>query len=148
MTINLHNLGIDPAVAFQQSKHNRFAISTTTPFTSNTARIKVRFINFNGALQRRLLLARDSNTSPQFEVNAVHRTHRNTGQLRNVGRGKVHRKIADHAGCVTSGLYLESGRGYKKISEEFGWVENHKKEGGQAFPGEEPIKPADSEMAL
>lgn len=53
-------------------------------------------------------------------------------------------------------LYLESGRGYKRISEELGiptgtlvgWVEDHKKEGEHAFPGKGHIKPADTEMAL
>jgi transposase len=52
-------------------------------------------------------------------------------------------------------LYLESGRTSKLISEELGipnptlvsWVESHKKNGEQAFPGKGNMKPSDSEMA-
>jgi len=53
-------------------------------------------------------------------------------------------------------LYLESGRSSKQISEELGipnvtlvsWIESHKKNGDQAFPGKGNIKPSDSEVAL
>jgi transposase-like protein len=52
-------------------------------------------------------------------------------------------------------LYLESGRISKQISEELGipnatlvsWIESHKRNGEQAFPGKGNIKPSDSEMA-
>lgn len=52
-------------------------------------------------------------------------------------------------------LYLESGRGYKEISEELGiphstlasWVEIHKREGAEAFPGKGYLKPTDAEIA-
>lgn len=50
-------------------------------------------------------------------------------------------------------LYLESGRPYQHISDELGipvgtlvtWVESHKKEGTQAFPGKGHIKLSDAE---
>lgn len=46
-------------------------------------------------------------------------------------------------------FFLASGQSYKKISSELGipsatWVESHKKEGEEAFPG---IKAADVELA-
>lgn len=52
-------------------------------------------------------------------------------------------------------LFLESGRSYKEISEELGipsatlatWVESHKKEGLEAFPGKGYLKPSDVEVA-
>ena len=51
-------------------------------------------------------------------------------------------------------LYLESGRTSKQISEELGiptptlvhWVESHKKNGEQAFPGKGNTKPSDIEV--
>ena len=45
-----HDLGIDSTVSFQQSKYNSLAIGATTTLTSDTARAKVRFINFNRTL--------------------------------------------------------------------------------------------------
>ena len=52
-------------------------------------------------------------------------------------------------------LFLENERSYKEISEELGipcatlasWVENHKKEGIEAFPGKGNLKASDAEMA-
>ena len=51
-------------------------------------------------------------------------------------------------------FFLESGQSYKKISNELGipsatlasWVESHKKEGEEAFPGKGHIKAADIEL--
>jgi len=51
-------------------------------------------------------------------------------------------------------LYLESGRGFKKIAEELGvpfstlvgWVDDHKKAGAEAFPGKGHVKPSDMEV--
>ena len=53
-------------------------------------------------------------------------------------------------------LYLESERTFKQISEELGipnatlvsWVENHKKNGKEAFPGKGNIKPSDEEVIM
>jgi transposase len=53
------------------------------------------------------------------------------------------------------GLFLESGRSYKEISDELGipsatlatWVDSHKREGVEAFPGKGYLKPSDAEMA-
>jgi transposase len=53
-------------------------------------------------------------------------------------------------------LYLESGRGYKQVSEELGipegtlvtWLASYQKEGAQAFPGKGHLKPSESEMAV
>jgi hypothetical protein len=89
-----HNPGIDSAIALQQSKHNRFAVCTPATLASNTARTKVRFTNFNRTLQRGLLLTHSSNTSPEFQVNAVHRAHRNTGQCCRIRGRKIHGKTA------------------------------------------------------
>lgn len=52
-------------------------------------------------------------------------------------------------------LYLSSGRSYKEISDELGipsatlatWVDSHKREGVEAFPGKGHLKPSDAEMA-
>lgn len=52
-------------------------------------------------------------------------------------------------------LFLENGRSYKEISAELGipsatlatWVDSHKKEGIEAFPGKGYLKPLDAEMA-
>lgn len=51
-------------------------------------------------------------------------------------------------------LYLESGRSYKQIGDELGvpvgtlagWVEDHKKDGTEAFPGKGNIKSSDAEL--
>lgn len=51
-------------------------------------------------------------------------------------------------------LYLESGRGFKKIADELGvpfstlvgWVDEHKKSGAESFPGKGHLKPSDVEM--
>jgi transposase-like protein len=51
-------------------------------------------------------------------------------------------------------LYLESERTFKQISEELGipnatlvsWVESHKKNGKEAFPGKGNVKPSDAEI--
>lgn len=52
-------------------------------------------------------------------------------------------------------LYLSSDRPYDQVSDELGipvgtlvtWVQGHKKDGGEAFPGKGHIKPSDIEMA-
>lgn len=51
-------------------------------------------------------------------------------------------------------LYLESGRPSKQISDELGipngtlvtWVESHKKNGAEAFPGKGHVKTSDVEL--
>ena len=51
-------------------------------------------------------------------------------------------------------LYLESKRGFKKIADELGipfstlvgWVDDYKKDGGEAFPGRGHVKPSDTEI--
>jgi transposase-like protein len=51
-------------------------------------------------------------------------------------------------------LYLESGRSYTQVGDKLGvptatlagWVERHKKDGGEAFPGKGYLKPADAEL--
>jgi transposase len=51
-------------------------------------------------------------------------------------------------------LYLKGDRSYEQIGDELGipgatlasWVEKHKKEGGEAFPGKGHLKPSDAEL--
>jgi transposase-like protein len=51
-------------------------------------------------------------------------------------------------------LYLSSGRSYDQISDELGiptgtlvtWIQAHKKDGGEAFPGKGHLKSSDTEM--
>jgi transposase len=51
-------------------------------------------------------------------------------------------------------LYLSSGRPYDQISDELGipvgtlvtWVQAHKKDGAEAFPGKGYLKPSDEEI--
>jgi transposase-like protein len=51
-------------------------------------------------------------------------------------------------------LYLTSGRPYEQVSNELGipvgtlvtWVQSHKKDGGEAFPGKGYLKPSDAEV--
>eukprot|EP01012_Entosiphon_sulcatum_P017752 TRINITY_DN22495_c0_g1_i1.p2 TRINITY_DN22495_c0_g1~~TRINITY_DN22495_c0_g1_i1.p2 ORF type:complete len:100 (+),score=3.74 TRINITY_DN22495_c0_g1_i1:186-485(+) len=53
------------------------------------------------------------------------------------------------------GLYLSSGRSLKEISTELGippatlatWIDSHKKEGAEAFPGKGNLKASDAEVA-
>jgi hypothetical protein len=66
-----YDLGIDSTVSFQQSKCNCLAIGATTTLTSDTARTKVRFINFNRTLERRLLFTRSSDSRSQFQIDAI-----------------------------------------------------------------------------
>jgi transposase len=52
-------------------------------------------------------------------------------------------------------FYLDNNLSHKQVAEELGvpcstlfnWIENYKKEGGQAFPGKGHLKPADAELA-
>lgn len=52
-------------------------------------------------------------------------------------------------------LYHSSGRGYKKTSSELGipistlvhWVQDHKKNGQESFPGKGYLKPSEAEYA-
>ncbi|EKD73648.1 MAG: hypothetical protein ACD_45C00234G0003 [uncultured bacterium] len=52
-------------------------------------------------------------------------------------------------------LYLTSGRPYDQVSDELGipvgtlvtWVQAHKKDGAEAFPGKGCLKPSDAEVA-
>ena len=52
-------------------------------------------------------------------------------------------------------LYLENDRSYQQISNELGipmgtlvtWLESHKKQGIEAFPGKGNIKPSEAETA-
>ena len=52
-------------------------------------------------------------------------------------------------------LYLSSGRRYEQVSDELGipvgtlvtWVQTHKKNGAEAFPGKGCLKPSDAEIA-
>ena len=101
-----YDLGIDSTVSFQQSKYNRLAIGATATLTSDTARTKVRFVNFNCTLERRLLFTRSSDLRSQFQVNAVNRAYRDTGQCRrNCGR-QIHGKIAQK---LPEFLFADSG---------------------------------------
>ena len=51
-------------------------------------------------------------------------------------------------------LYIESGRTFKQISDELGiptatlvtWIESHKKNGVEAFPGKGYVKASDAEV--
>ena len=51
-------------------------------------------------------------------------------------------------------LYLNGNRSYDQIAEELGmpgatlasWVEKHKKDGAEAFPGKGNLKPSDAEV--
>ncbi len=51
-------------------------------------------------------------------------------------------------------LYLTSGRPYEEVSDELGipvgtlvtWVQGHKKDGVEAFPGKGHVKPSDVEV--
>lgn len=52
-------------------------------------------------------------------------------------------------------LYLTSGRNYLQVSREIGipvgtlvtWVNSHKKDGKEVFPGKGYVKPSDAEVA-
>lgn len=52
-------------------------------------------------------------------------------------------------------LYLSSNRPYEQVSDELGipvgtlvtWVQAHKKEGTEAFPGKGYLKPSDAEVS-
>jgi hypothetical protein len=88
-----HNLGINHTVSLEQSKHSRFAICATSSFASDTERTKVRFIDFNGILQRRVLFTHRCDLSTQFKVTSIHRAKRYIRQLRRIGCGKIHGKV-------------------------------------------------------
>ena len=101
-----YDLGIDSAVSFQQSKYNRLAIGATTTLTSDTARAKVRFINFNRTLERRLLFTRSSDLRSQFQVDAINRAHGDTRQCRRNCGSQIHGKTAQK---LPEFLFADSG---------------------------------------
>ena len=88
------DLGIDSTGSFQQSKCNRFSMGATATLISDTARTKVRFINFNCTLEQRLLFTRSSDSRSQFQINSVSRVHRDTGQYRGNCNRQIHDKTA------------------------------------------------------
>ena len=58
------------------------------------ARIKIRFINFNRTLERRLLFTRSNDSRSQFQMNTVSRVHRDAGQCRRNCSRQIHGKTA------------------------------------------------------
>lgn len=69
------------SLAFQQAKHDRFAICPTSALTAHTLCTKVRVIDFNASCQRRTLLAGFCQAVAYFKVNAIHRTYRYADQF-------------------------------------------------------------------
>ena len=71
-----HDLSMDSNVSFQQAEYNRFSIGATATITSDTARTKARFINFNRTLEWRLLFTRSSDSRSKFQVGAINRAQK------------------------------------------------------------------------
>jgi len=87
-----HNLGINFTLPFQQSKYNRFTISTTPTFTSNATRSKIRFINFNSVFKGCSNFASFCHTLTNFKVNTIYRSNGNSDQFSRTHSSKIEGK--------------------------------------------------------
>jgi len=90
-----NNLRIHFPLALQNTKNNCFTISTSTSFTPDTLRTKIRFIDFYSTLKWRFKFAALSNSLPYFEVNSIDRPDGNTSQLRCTCSGKIQSKTTN-----------------------------------------------------
>ena len=90
-----HDLCVNLSLAFQNTKDDRFAVSTPSSFTTNTLCTKIRFIDFYRTLQERFKFAALSNSLSYFEVNGIDGSNRNIGQLGCTGGCKIQCKTAN-----------------------------------------------------
>ena len=90
-----NNFRIYFPLALQYTKNNCFTISTSTSFTPDALRTKIRLVDFYSTLKRRFKLATLSYSLPDFEVNRINRPCRNIGQLCGTCGSKIQSKTAD-----------------------------------------------------
>ena len=92
-----HNLGINPAVAFENAEDDRFARSTATTFATHPSGSEIRFIDFDLSGSNRSLARRFFGKSmAYFLKDRVNSFPRKISQFRCFAGGYVHRKITHY----------------------------------------------------
>jgi len=90
-----HHFRVNTTVALEDAKDDRLARGATAPFASDAPRSEVAFINFDFAVRvRRSALAFSRHPLPNSEKDHRDCLTRQSGQLRYVAGGKIHRKVA------------------------------------------------------
>ncbi len=90
-----NDLGINLAIALQQSEDDSLTARSATAFASHATSTKVRFVNFDfAARQRRIALRFFTDTTADFEKDHCHTLARQTRELGDIRGGKIKRKVA------------------------------------------------------
>ncbi len=101
-----HYLRVNPAIAFEQTKHDGFAASTSPALATNTLGSKIRLIHFHMTCQVGMLFTFLRQTVAQCYVDRVDRADANSGQPGGIRRREIHRKIANNS---AKSLLCDSG---------------------------------------
>ena len=87
-----NDLRVDVAVAFEDAEDDRLAAGPATSLAAHALGAEVRFVDFHFSLKRGLLFTPFGDATPNFEINVVDPTHRETRQLSRVGRRQIQRE--------------------------------------------------------
>jgi hypothetical protein len=98
-----HDLGVDLVASFEQPEDDRLATGSPASLAANATRAEVRLVGFDFALERRIEFARFGHPGPHSKKNLVHRSNRNPGHGRSLGRSQIQHKTAQHVAesCFT-----------------------------------------------
>src|SRR5262245_5136344 len=88
------DLGIDAALAFEDAKHDRFAPGAAAALAANAAAAEIRFVDFDRAAHRRMLLADPGHANTEGVKEPVHGAATDVGELRDFGGLEIEREEA------------------------------------------------------
>src|SRR5262245_20342442 len=88
------DLSINAALALEDAKHDGFAPGATAAFAANPAATEIRFVDFDRAVHRRMLLAFPGHTNTQRMKEPVHGAATDVCELRDFGGLKIEREEA------------------------------------------------------
>lgn len=91
-----HDFGVDFALFFQDTENNRLVARAASAFAPDMVRAEVGLVDLDGAAQRQIGFTIKRDSPPDFKVNGIDRTDRNSGQLGSVRGGKIKAEIADY----------------------------------------------------
>lgn len=89
-----HYFRIGFALSFQQPKHNRFTVSTTTTFATYSMRTKIRLVNLYCTLQRRFKLSAFCCATTDLKIDCSHGMNRNSNQFSRISGRKIQCKTS------------------------------------------------------
>lgn len=92
-----HDLGIDLAVALEDTKDDGLAERTTAFLSAHATWPEVALVDFDRADKRRCAPALFGQTPAQLEKQRVDRAHAHAGQLRRPGRRQIEREATHNA---------------------------------------------------